>query len=93
MNYFKTKKILTNFIIFLLSIQAIFPQKTSELIQPKCTNETIEYSILANMEEYLENENNIDEREFYSTIDDLKSKKVGTLSFFYIRWIYKYRKI
>ena len=82
MNYFKTKKILTNFIIFLLSIQAIFPQKTSELIQPKCTNETIEYSILANMEEYLENENNIDEREFYSTIDDLKSKKVGTLSFF-----------
>jgi ABC-type amino acid transport substrate-binding protein len=34
------------------------------------------------MKEYLTHENNIDGREFYSTIDDLKSKKVGTLSFF-----------
>jgi len=34
------------------------------------------------MKEYLEHENNIDGRELYSTIDDLKSKKVGTLSFF-----------
>ena len=34
------------------------------------------------MKEYMDNENNIDERELYSTIDDIKSKKVGTPLFF-----------
>ena len=34
------------------------------------------------MKEYLENENNIDGRDLYSTIDDLKSKKIGILPFF-----------
>lgn len=79
MNY---KEFLSQFTIILLSINIIFPQNASELIQPKCTNKKIEYSILANMKDYLENENNIDGREFYSTIDDLKSKKVGILPFF-----------
>ena len=76
------KKIFTKFLIFLLSIQIIFSQNVSELIQPKCSSKKIEYSLVANMKEYLEHENNIDGRELYSTIDDLKSKKVGTLSFF-----------
>ena len=76
------KKIFTKFLIFLSSIQIIFSQNASELIQPKCSSKKIEYSIVANMKEYLEHENNIDGRELYSTIDDLKSKKVGTLSFF-----------
>ena len=77
-------KLITIFAIFLLSFQIIFSQDVSELIQPKCTNKKVEYTILANMKEYLANENNIDGREFYSTIEDLKSKKVkvGTLSFF-----------
>jgi len=76
------KKIFTKFFIFLSLIQIIFSQNASELIQPKCSSKKIEYSIVANMKEYLEHENNIDGRELYSTIDDLKSKKVGTLSFF-----------
>ena len=84
MNNTQNIKLFARLTIFLLLIQIIFPQNVSELIQPKCTNKKVEYSILANMEEYLDNENNIDGREFYSTIDDLKSKnaKVGTLSFF-----------
>lgn len=84
MNNSQNIMLLARLTIFLLLIQIIFPQNVSELIQPKCTNKKVEYSILANMEEYLDNENNIDGREFYSTIDDLKSKnaKVGTLSFF-----------
>ena len=74
---------LTKFTIFLFSIQIIYPQNVSNLIQPICTNKKVEYSILVDMKKYLENEKNIDGREFYSTIDDLKSKnpKVGTLSF------------
>ena len=82
MNYPKKKKVFTKFLIFLLSIQIIFSQNASELVQPKCSSKKIEYSIVANMKEYLAHENNIDGRELYSTIDDLKSKKVGTLSFF-----------
>ena len=82
MNYPKKKKIFIKFLIFLFSIQIISSQNASELIQPKCSSKKIEYSIVANMKEYLTHENNIDGREFYSTIDDLKSKKVGTLSFF-----------
>ena len=79
MNY---KVLLNKLAIFLLSIQIILPQNVSELVQPKCTNKKIEYSILADMKEYLENENNIDGRDLYSTIDDLKSKKIGILPFF-----------
>ena len=83
MKYSKNKELLTKFTIFLLLIEIIFTQKVSELIQPKCTNKKVEYSILANMKEYLENENNIDGRKFYSNIEDLKEKnaKVGALSF------------
>ena len=78
MNY---NELLTLFIIF-LSIEIIISQDISELIQPKCKNKKIEYSILVNMKEYLEHDNNIDGREFYSTIDDIKTKKVGILQFF-----------
>ena len=83
MNYSKNKELLTKITIFILSIQIIFPQKVSELIQPICTNKKVEYSILADMKEYLNNENNIDGRKFYSTIDDLKenNSKIGILSF------------
>ena len=75
---------LTKFTLFLLSIQIIFTNNVSELIQPKCKNKKAEYSILVDIKEYLNNEDNIDGREFYSNIEDLKSKnaKIGTLSFF-----------
>ena len=82
MNFPKTRNMLNQFILFLLLIQIIFPQNVSELIQPKCSSKKVEYSIFANMKEYLAHENNIDGRELYSNIDALKSKKVGTLSFF-----------
>ena len=70
-------------LLFLLSIIIINAQNVKEIIEPKCDGETIKYSIYANLSEYLENENNIDGREFYNSIDELKSKKVGTLSGFY----------
>ena len=68
---------------FLLSIIIINAQNISEIIEPKCDGETIKYSICANLSEYLENENNIDGRELYNSVDALKSKKIGTLSGFY----------
>ena len=68
---------------FLLSIIIINAQNISEIIEPKCDGETIKYSIYANLSEYLENENNIDGRELYNSVDSLKSKKVGVLSGFY----------
>ena len=68
---------------FLLSIIIINAQNISEIIEPKCDGETIKYSIYANLSEYLENENNIDGRELYNSVDALKSKKIGTLSGFY----------
>ena len=78
MNY---NQFLTLFTIF-LSIEIIISQDVSELIQPKCKNKKIEYSILVNMKEYLKHDNNIDAREFYSTVDDIKTKKVGIPPFF-----------
>ena len=70
-------------LLFLLSIIIINAQNISEIIEPKCDGETIKYSICANLSEYLENENNIDGRELYNSVDALKSKKIGTLSGFY----------
>ena len=69
-------------LIFLLLTIIINTQNISEIIEPKCDGETIKYSIIANLSEYLENENNIDGREFYNSMDALKSKKVGVLSGF-----------
>jgi len=70
-------------ILFLLLNTIILSQNISEIIKPEYDGETIKYSIYANLSEYLENENNIDGREFYESLDDLKSKKIGTLSGFY----------
>ena len=70
-------------LLFLLSIIIINAQTVSEIIEPKCDGETIKYSIYANLSEYLENENNIDGREIYESLDSLKSKKIGTLTGMY----------
>ena len=63
-------------LLFLIS----YSQNISELIQPMCSKKQIQYTILADMMTYLDNENNIDGRELYSSIDDLKNKKLGTFS-------------
>ena len=73
---FKNSKKPIIFLLF-LSVQYI----VAERIQPKCSSSKIEYPIYANITEYLANENNIDGRKFYSSYEDLQSKKVGTLSF------------
>ena len=45
-----------------------------------CSKKQIQYTILADIMTYLDNENNIDGRELYSSIEDLKDKKLGTFS-------------
>ena len=47
------------------------------LLQTKCDENKIQYTIRANLKEYMENENNIDGREIYQSLSDLKSKKIG----------------
>ena len=84
MNNINKRCLLISFIIFTFSIQIIISQNISELIQPKCSKKKIEYSIVADMQEYLDNENNIDGRELYESINDLKSKKIGSLPYFKI---------
>ena len=77
---FIVSKLQTLILVFtiLLSIKHYNSQSIEDLIRPKCTSQSISYSILANLSEYLENENNIDGREIYKNIEDLKSKRVGT---------------
>ena len=77
---FITSKLQTFILVFtiLLSIKNYNTQSIDDLIKPKCTSQSISYSILANLSEYLENEKNIDGREIYKNIEDLKSKRVGT---------------
>jgi ABC-type amino acid transport substrate-binding protein len=70
-------------LLFLLPIIIINAQNVTEIIEPKCDGETIKYSIYANLSEYFENENNIDGREIYESLDALKSKKIGTLTGMY----------
>lgn len=74
-------KIKTSFrsmlIIFLLSLIKVTKLQTiEELIEPKCDGKTIKYSISAKIEEYLENENNIDGKDIYKSISDLYDKKL-----------------
>ena len=68
----------------LLSIKHYNSQSIGDLITPKCNSNSISYTILANLSEYLENEKNIDGRELYQSVSDLTSKKVGTIKDFYI---------
>ncbi len=64
-------------LLFLLSIQLIDSQNISELVAPVCKKKSIEYAIQVNLKDYLDKENNIDGREFYKSIEDLKDKSVG----------------
>ena len=66
------------FLLFiLLSLKISYTQNIEEAIKTKCDGNTIKYSIYANLKEYLENENNIDNTETYEKLADLKSKRIG----------------
>ena len=67
-------------LLFQSLFQISSSQDFSELVQPMCSKKQIKYTIVADMMTYLEKENNIDGRELYSSIDDLKEKKLGTFS-------------
>lgn len=54
-------------------------QNIEEITKPKCNGKKIEYSLYAKFDEYLKNENNIDGRDIYKNLDDLKGKNIGML--------------
>ena len=74
-------KLITTSVFLLISIiHYAFLHNYDELIQPKCAGNTIKYSIIADIKNYLlSDNNNIDGRELYGEVDDLKTKKVGIL--------------
>ena len=59
-------------------------QTIDKLLEPKCDGKKIEYSIYGNLREYLDNENNIDGRELYKSVDQFKGKKIGIISGVYL---------
>ena len=67
----------TLFLLLLLSLKISNSESIDEAIKTKCDGKTIKYSIYANLKEYLENDNNIDNKEIYTKLSDLKSKRIG----------------
>ena len=67
----------TLFLLLLLSLKISNSENIEELIKTKCDGKTIKYTIQANLKEYLENENNIDNKDTYNSLNDLKSKRIG----------------
>ena len=51
--------------------------ETENLLKTKCEGNKITYTIKANLQEYLEFDENSDGREIYEDFDDLKSKRIG----------------
>ena len=74
--YSKFNKSILEFLIF---FEISITQNIENLIKPRCDGRTIEYSIFANFEEYLENEKNIDGNKIFESLETLKSKKLGTI--------------
>ena len=68
------------FFLLISCIHYVYLYNYDELIQPKCEENTIKYSIIADLKNYLISDNgNIDGRDLYGEVDDLKTKKVGIL--------------
>ena len=63
-------------LIIILSIQFSYFENIEDLIQPKCDENNMYFSIVGNMKEFIENDNNLDGREIYENIDDIKNKKL-----------------
>ena len=71
-------------LILILLISNISCENITGIIEPKCRNDSIKYSIIANMSEFLEKEKNIDGLEIYKNpVEDLKTKKMRTLKDLY----------
>lgn len=70
--------------IFILSYTTSNAKTLEELLQPKCDGKKIEYSIYGNLSEYLANEHNIDKREIYNNLEQLKGKRIGIISGTYL---------
>ena len=68
-----------SFITIFLCVQISYSQNIDELIQPKCDGKNIYYSIVGNIKDFVENDNNLDGREIYEKVDDLKGKRIGVL--------------
>jgi ABC-type amino acid transport substrate-binding protein len=68
------------FLSLIIYIHYVIPQNIDELVKPRCEGDTIKYSIIADLKNYLLSDNdNIDGRELYAEVDDLKAKKVGII--------------
>lgn len=68
------------FFLLISCIHYVYLYNYDELIQPKCEENTIKYSIIADLKNYLISDNgNIDGRDLYGEVDDLKTKKVDIL--------------
>ena len=86
---FTYSKFSKSILVFLILFGIIISQNIENIIKPRCNGRTIEYSILANFEEYLENEKNIDGNKIFESLEVFKSKKLGILSgTFYNKTIY-----
>lgn len=59
-------------------------QDLEEILEPKCDGKKIEYSISVNLKEYIDNDHNIDNREIYTTLKDLKDKKIALFTGTYV---------
>ena len=68
------------FLLFIiLSTQFSYSENIEELLQPKCDENNMYFSIVGNMREFIEKDNNLDGREIYESIDDIKTKRIGAL--------------
>ena len=73
------------FLSLIIYIHYVILQNIDELVKPRCEGDTIKYSIIADLKNYLLSDNdNIDGRELYAEVDDLKTKKVGIIKGTYI---------
>lgn len=80
---FMKKKCMILFFLLISCIHYVYLQNYD--VQPKCEENTIKYSIIADLKNYLISDNdNIDGRDLYGEVDDLKSKKVGILKDTYV---------
>ena len=64
--------------LFLL-IQISFSDNIDELLQPRLVGNNINYSILVDMEKYIESDKNLDRREIFEKVDSLSDKKIAVL--------------
>lgn len=77
---------LKSFLLFIFIISYTFSnaQVLEELLEPKCDGKKIEYSIQANLGEYLKNDHNIDKREIYYNKEVLTKKDIGIMAGTYL---------